>query len=136
MNFEKRSILVVDDEDINRAILAFGLESRGFVVESIDSGAGILRIVADRQFDAILLDVLLPEPTASEIVRRLRRKYSMTELPIIMVSARDESEHVVEALTIGANDFVTRPVDIDLVLTRIQTCVSLRRAEAELQISF
>ena len=132
MNFGKRSILVVDDEDISRDILALGLEGRGFTVESADSGAGILRIVSERHFDAILLDVLMPEPTGSEIVRRLRQKYSMTELPVIMVSSKNASQHVIEALTLGANDFVTRPVDIDLVLTRIQTYMSLRRAEEEL----
>ena len=132
MNFGKRSILVVDDEEISRDILALGLESRGFTVESADSGAGILRIVSERHFDAILLDVLMPEPTGSEIVRRLRQRYSMTELPVIMVSSRNESQHIAEALTLGANDFVTRPVDIDLVLTRLQTHMSLRRAEEEL----
>ncbi len=132
MNFGKRSILVVDNDEISRDILAFGLESRGLTVESVDSGSGILQLVSERYFNAILVDVLMPEPTGSEIVRRVRQRYSMTELPVIMVSARNESQHVVEALTLGANDFVTRPVDIDLVLTRIQTYMSLRRAEEEL----
>jgi two-component system sensor histidine kinase/response regulator len=101
-------LLVVDDSQSNRALLA-------------------LERIAERAYDVVLLDVVMPEMSGVELLTWLRRKHSAADLPIVMVTARDASEDVVESLRLGANDYVTKPIDFPVLLARLQTQISLRR---------
>ena len=83
----------------------------------------------------VLLDVEMPEMSGLEVLRSLRQRHTRVDLPVIMVTARQESKDVVEALTIGANDYVTKPVDFPVALARIETQLSLQYAAAALRDS-
>ncbi|MCA9792919.1 MAG: EAL domain-containing protein [Candidatus Eremiobacteraeota bacterium] len=131
----KGHILVVDDEEINRDLLSRRLEKRGFLVTTAVDGAEALEFVEQNAFDMILLDIMLPGIDGIEVLERIRRVHAASELPIIMVSAKDDSEGIVQALTLGANDYVTKPVDFPVVFARIQTHLNHRQVKIALKES-
>lgn len=114
-------ILVVDDVEDNRDILTRRLVRRGFEVEEAAGGYETLEMIEEGNFNLILLDIMMPDLNGNEVLRRIRSKYSSNELPVIMVSAKSQSEDVVESLDIGANDYVTKPVDIAVAVARINS---------------
>jgi len=122
------TLLVVDDDESNRDLLARRLSRRGHTVVSADGGRAALDLIAARPFDAVLLDVMMPEMSGLEVLKRLREAYTTTQLPVIMATARNQSEDIVEALRLGANDYVTKPLDFPVVLARVQTQLLLKRA--------
>jgi signal transduction histidine kinase len=128
-------ILIVDDIADNRAILARRFQRRGFEVVEADSGARALELVAGEAFDAVLLDVMMPDMNGLEVLRRIRQRHSETELPVIMVTGRVESKDIVDALTAGANDYITKPVDFAVALLRVSTQVARRRAEEQARLA-
>ena len=81
----------------------------------------------------MLLDVMMPGITGIDVLKRLRERFSESDLPVVMATARDASEDVVEALHLGANDYVTKPLDFAVVLARIETQLTLRRQKQEIE---
>ncbi len=128
-------LLVVDDEEINRDLLQRRLERRGFSVVGAKDGQEALRCLETQTFDLVLLDIMLPGIDGLEVLRRIRSDELHQEIPVVMVSAKDDSQGIVEALNIGANDYITKPVDFPVVLARIRTHLSHRRARAALRES-
>jgi diguanylate cyclase (GGDEF)-like protein/PAS domain S-box-containing protein len=128
-------ILVVDDEEINRDLLQRRLERKGYSVVTVEDGSAALQAVEDSHFDMILLDIMLPVVDGITVLRTIRESFSPSELPIIMVSAKDDSEGIVEALQLGANDYVTKPVDFPVALARINSQLSHRRMKMALKES-
>jgi two-component system KDP operon response regulator KdpE len=115
-------ILLVDDEaSIQRTVTPL-LRSRGFEVESATSGADALRIQAERPADLIVLDLGLPDIEGTEVCRRIR---TASTVPIIILSARGAEADKVNALDLGADDYVTKPFGPEELLARIR--VALRR---------
>src|SRR5262245_65470336 len=112
MNAESSSILIVDDEELNSEGLARRLQRHGYAVIVVNSGRQAIELLGERRFDLVLLDVMMPGMSGLEVLKLLRRVDSLIDLPIIMVTAKRESEDVVEALELGANDYVTKPLDI------------------------
>jgi diguanylate cyclase (GGDEF)-like protein len=126
-------LLIVDDVADNRTILARRFLKRGFECVEADSGEAALEAIAREPFDAVLLDVMMPGTSGLEVLRRARALYSADELPIIMVTANAMSEDVAGALAIGANDYVTKPVDFAVALARVNNQVERRRHEMEVR---
>jgi two-component system, OmpR family, KDP operon response regulator KdpE len=119
-------ILLVDDEvSIQRSVVPL-LRSRGYEVESAETGAEALRIVALRAPDLIVLDLGLPDIEGTEVCRRVRAQWTM---PIIILSARGSEADKVTALDLGADDYVTKPFGPEELLARIR--VWLRRLLAD-----
>ncbi len=112
-------ILVVDDVEDNRDILTRRLERRGFEVDEASGGYEALEKIENGKYDLILLDIMMPDINGNEVLPIIRSKYNATELPVIMVSAKSQSDDVVESLNLGANDYVTKPVDISIAVARI-----------------
>jgi sigma-B regulation protein RsbU (phosphoserine phosphatase) len=131
MKAESSSILIVDDEELNSEGLARRLQGRGFAVTVAKSGREAIELLGGRRFDLVLLDIMMPGMTGLEVLKFLRRVDSLIDLPIIMVTAKGESEDMVEALELGANDYVTKPIDFPVVLARIRTQLALRRAVSQ-----
>jgi diguanylate cyclase (GGDEF)-like protein len=123
------TLLLVDDDAMNRDALSRRLVRTGYKVLTADSGPDALEKVGSHRIDAVLLDVMMPGMDGLETLRRLRRSRSVSELPVIMVTANDRSADVVEALDQGANDYVTKPIDFPVVLARIRSQVTTRRAD-------
>ena len=124
-------LLIVDDVADNRTILARRFAKRGFDCVEVDSGEAALAAIARESFDAVLLDVMMPGMNGLEVLRRARAGHSADELPIIMVTANAMSEDVAGALALGANDYVTKPVDFAVALARVNNQVERRRHEME-----
>jgi len=125
-------VLVVDDNEMNRDMLSRRLSARGFRVTPAPNGREALRLVEEGRFDAVLLDVMMPDLSGIEVLTRLRRRHTQSDLPIIMATAKDTSEDVVEALRLGANDYVTKPLDFPVVLARLETQLVLKRQKDEI----
>ncbi len=128
-------LLIVDDNETNRDVLSRRLQRHGYTVVGAASGREALDLVDAQPFSLLLLDIEMPGMSGLEVLQTLRRRYSAAELPIIMVTARQESSDVVEALGLGANDYVAKPIDLPITLARIQTQLSRKQAEAALQES-
>ncbi len=133
MSGTRGALLVVDDNPENRDMLTRRLRRRGYDVGEAENGLQALDLAAAREFDVVLLDVMMPVMDGLETLRRLRQTRSVAELPVIMTTAKGESEDVVQALTLGANDYVTKPINLPVALARIETQLSLRRAVQEIR---
>lgn len=127
------SLLVVDDSKMTRILLQRRLERQGYRVITMGSGRHALELVAAQSFDVVLLDSMMPEMCGLDVIDSLRSSFSASELPIIMVTAKDESSHLVEALTHGANDYITKPIDFPVLFARIETQLALKQAEDALR---
>jgi signal transduction histidine kinase len=126
-------ILIVDDVADNRAVLGRRFQRRGFEIAEADSGKKALDAIAAEEFDVVLLDVVMPDMDGMAVLKRIRETHSEIALPVIMVTGRSESEHVVEALSAGANDYITKPVDFAVALLRVSTQIGRRRAEEQVR---
>ena len=126
-------LLVVDDNETNRDLLSRRLIRRGHTVETAEGGQQALDRIAAESFDVVLLDIMMPEIDGIEVLQRLRIEHSASELPVIMATAKTESEDVVAALRLGANDYVTKPLDFPVVFARVQTQLMLKRAQDALR---
>src|SRR6202047_4143758 len=111
MNSLSGRLLIVDDNEMNRDMLARRLERKGYVVGVTDSAHQLLERVKQDRTDLVLLDIEMPEVSGLEALKVLREAYSPIELPIIMVTAKNQSDDVVRALDLGATDYVTKPID-------------------------
>ncbi|MFW7377213.1 MAG: 7TM diverse intracellular signaling domain-containing protein [Oligoflexus sp.] len=128
-------ILVVDDDKLNRRVIREHLNDREFEITEAASGSDALRIIeTEAPFDAILLDVMMPGMTGFEVSQIIRRKFSSTDLPILMLTAKQQVQDMVEGFQSGANDYVHKPFVKDELLTRLdahlnisQTARAMRR---------
>jgi CheY-like chemotaxis protein len=127
----KGRLLVVDDNEMNRDALSRQLERVGYEVDTAEDGLKALEMIDQQRFDLILLDVMMPGLTGIELLKIVRGDHSAAELPIIMATARDKSENMVEALSLGANDYVTKPLDFPVVLARIEAHLKMKQASAK-----
>ncbi len=120
-------VLVVDDNENNRDILSRRLKRQKYSVAVAENGLEALEIVERQKFDLIILDIMMPGISGLEVLRRLRKTYSVADLPIIIATARDQSEDIVTALELGANDYITKPLDFPVALARIQTQLEVKQ---------
>jgi adenylate cyclase len=129
--FAGARLLVVDDDARNRDLLARRLARRGWAVAPGRAGAAGLRRIDTTEYDLVILDVMMPGMSGFEVLERVRRKHTMSELPVILATALADSADTVEGLQRGANDYVTKPLDFPVVIARIETHLSAHRAAGE-----
>jgi two-component system KDP operon response regulator KdpE len=114
---EKGRILVVDDEHQLTRVLLTGLKSRGYEVRAAADGTAGLETFTSWQPDLVITDLAMPNMDGLELCRRLR---ALSQVPIIVLSAKGEEKTKVEALDLGADDYVTKPFGIDELLARVR----------------
>jgi CheY-like chemotaxis protein len=124
------TVLVVDDNDDIRNLFVLRLEKEGFRAVAAASGSEALERIAASLPSLILLDVSMPGMNGLEVLARVRETHSPVQLPVVMVTARTESEDVVEALGLGANDYVTKPIDLPILLARVRAQLRIRQPAA------
>jgi len=130
MGPETRStILVVDDVATNRSVLVSLLAKPDCRVLEAADGFRALEIVEQTALDLVILDVLMPGMTGIEVLQRIRTQFSGSELPVLMLTVKDDIDDVVKALEIGANDYVNRPFDYTILTTRINALVSYKQSQ-------
>src|SRR5690348_230152 len=135
MTSPQAHLLIVDDNELNRDMLARRLERKGYSVDVATSAGDLMDRLKQHPVDLILLDIEMPGVSGLEALRMIRELHSPIELPIIMVTARNQSEDIVAALDLGANDYLTKPVDFAVALARIGTQLSHKRAQESLKES-
>src|SRR3982751_3867847 len=131
----KASLLVVDDNEANRDALSRRLAVKGYQVTVAAGGDEALASLEAAAYDLVLLDVEMPGMSGFEVLSRIRQSRTSTQLPVIMVTARTEDTDIVEAFRIGANDYVTKPIDFPVALARIGTHLAHKRAVEDLHDS-
>lgn len=114
----KPAILIVEDEQKLSRVLQLELEYEGYETDIANHGKEALHLIEERPWDLVLLDIMLPELSGLEVLRRVRRTDEVT--PIILLTARDQVHDKVSGLDLGANDYVTKPFQIEELLARIR----------------
>jgi diguanylate cyclase (GGDEF)-like protein/PAS domain S-box-containing protein len=122
-------ILVVDDDDFSRDFLTRRLARMEFEVLQASGGRQALEILERETIDLVLLDIEMPGFDGVQVLKQLREKHSRIELPIIMVTAFSDTTDVIKALELGANDYLTKPVDFMVATARIRTQILTKRAD-------
>src|SRR5882672_9573925 len=135
MNARQSRLLIVDDNEMNRDMLARRLARKGYVIGLAENAQDLLQRVKQDDVDLVLLDIEMPEISGLDALKTLREHYSPAELPIIMVTAKTQSEDIVKALDLGANDYLTKPIDFAVAVARIGTQLSHKKAQEALKES-
>lgn len=122
----KPNVLIVEDEQKLSRVLQLELNYENYTTEVANNGKQALELLESKKWDLVLLDIMLPELSGMEVLRRFRRNDTTT--PIILLTARDQVHDKVSGLDLGANDYVTKPFQIEELLARIR--VHLRKQTA------
>ncbi len=133
MNENSSKLLVVDDNEMNRDMLSRRLSRRKYTVITAENGQQALDLIEKESFDVILLDIMMPGISGIEVLKLIRQSYSASELPVIMVTAKGDSDDVIKSLKLGANDYVIKPLDFPIVLARVETQLEACRSHKTLK---
>jgi two-component system KDP operon response regulator KdpE len=120
MNQSNRRILIVEDDKQIRNFIGYSLDKEGFSFLTSSTGQGALSLLLSEPFDIMLLDLGLPDLDGMEVIKRVRE---WSEIPIIVVSARDQDKEKVAALDMGADDYLTKPFSATELLARIRVAL-------------
>lgn len=120
-----KKILVVDDSITMRKLMEAQLQKNRFVTSLATNGIEALEMVEQSSYDMLLLDLHMQPISGIEVLQKIRDKYSKTLLPVIMVTTSDSLDDFTTALEIGANDYVIKPIDFDILLARMNTHLSI-----------
>jgi len=135
MKPQTNRLLIVDDNEMNRDMLARRLARKGYDVLVANGAQELVESVKQDGIDLVLLDIEMPEITGLDALRILRKVYSAAELPVIMVTAKNQSEDIITALDLGANDYLTKPIDFPVAVARIGTQLAHKHAQEALKES-
>ena len=124
---EKKTILVVDDEESIKELLVYNLQKEGYNTIQASDGLTAVDMALNEKPDLILLDVMLPKMDGISVCKRIRYALNISNIPIIMISAKDTESDKIVGLEIGADDYITKPFKIREVMARIKA--NLRKAE-------
>lgn len=130
---EQSTVLVVDDSETNRILLRSILKKNGYLVKECSNGKECLDFCEKEQPGVILLDVMMPEIDGIEATKILRRKFSKQDLPIILVTAKIQGEDIAGGINAGANDYITKPIDSQVLLARLINQINLYQANKKIK---
>ena len=133
---KKPTLLIVDDEEQNIRLLKAMLMARNFVLLEATQGEEALRIVSATPPDMVLLDVMMPRMDGFEVCRRLKLDEKNRNIPVIMVTALSEKQHRVKAMEVGADDFLSKPVDHTELMVRVKSLLRIKSYHDELFKSY
>ncbi len=127
------TILMVDDNPKNLQLLGSTLRNEGYQLEFATSGPTALAWVEKKQFDLILLDIMMPDMSGFEVCSQLRKNKKMDDVPVIFLTAKTEKESIVQGFKLGAQDYITKPFDTSELLARVRTHLELRFNKEQLK---
>ena len=130
-SFEPAHLLVVDDNKINRMLLSRSLESDGHIVETAENGREALEKFRTGVFDLMLLDIEMPVMNGFEVLEACLNDVDLRQMPIIMTSAMEELDAVVKCVELGAEDYLTKPVNPILLRARVNASLEKKRLRDE-----
>jgi len=121
------TVLVADDNRMNRLLLGRSLEQEGHVVVFAEDGRQALALLRERPFDVLLLDVLMPELDGYRVLEELQSDTRLRDIPVVMTSALDELDSVVKCVEMGAEDYLTKPINPILLNARVKASIEKKR---------
>lgn len=121
------TILVADDEMLNRTLLRINLEGQGFTVYEVENGRDALEFLQDNPVDILILDLLMPEMDGFEVLSRLKDDDVLQHLPVLIISASDRMEDIVRCIEMGATDYLPKPFDPTLLRARVNASLNAKR---------
>ena len=120
-------ILVVDDTDFNREVMTRILERDGYLVETAEDGREALDKLQAGTYDMVLLDVMMPHVDGIQVIEAMHGDERLRRLPVVMLSALNEQESIVRCIQLGAQDYLPKPINQQLLKARIQACLEKKR---------
>jgi len=128
---DRLRILAVDDDPVNRNVLAGLLASEQYELSTASGGEEALALLGTQPWDLVISDVMMPQMSGYELTRRIRERFSLSELPILLLTARSRPEDIQAGFLAGANDYVTKPVEAKELLARVGALTALRASARE-----
>ncbi|MCV2885010.1 EAL domain-containing protein [Aestuariibacter sp. AA17] len=133
MQFAGAKLLVVEDDSVSSALIRESLKAYGYenlyLAEDLASAHQLLAV---NRFDLVLLDVGLPDGTGGDLLVSIRKRFSAVALPVIMISGDVSSTHIVNFLELGANDYISKPLDIPVLLARVKNVLTIRQLDKDI----
>ncbi len=135
-------ILVVDDSKVNRVVASAKLKEAKFKIATAEDGTEALTILdlldgppddLNCSFDAVLLDVMMPGIDGFTVLERIRKVWNPIQLPVLITTAKDEPEDIIHALELGANDYLSKPLNLQILLARLKTHLKVKTSHAALK---
>lgn len=123
---QQGTILIVDDDDFNRKLLGAQLAGEGYAVRSAAGGEEALAAVSEQLPDLILLDVMMPGIDGFEVTRRLKMDSRTSSIPIVLVTALEDRESHIKGLEVGAEEFLSKPVDRTELRVRVRNLLKVK----------
>lgn len=120
-------LLVVDDNKLNRDVLKGRLQRHGHAVEVAEGGEQALGMLAEQQFDLLLLDIMMPGTNGLQVLERLKSDDRLRVIPVVVISALREMDSIVRCIELGAEDYLPKPCDPVLLRARVETCLEQKR---------
>src|SRR5689334_13533069 len=121
MRMSSQRILLVEDEENLREAIRMNLEMEGYEVEVADTGTKAIKKVGDRRFNLFILDIMLPEVDGFTLCQKIR--LNDTETPVLFLTAKDTSQDKINGLKVGADDYLTKPFNLEELLLRVRVLV-------------
>jgi len=127
MNHVHNSILVADDNEMNRDMLCRRLEKQGYTTAAACDGQQALELMAVEDFDLLLLDIMMPIMDGYAVLERMRKDDKMKPIPVIVLTAESDASNVIRCIELGASDYLVKPFDMVALRNRIVRCLLNRR---------
>ncbi len=127
MASQQYSLLVVDDNEMNRDMLGRRLQRQGYRVTMAVDGRQALEFIREETFDLVLLDIMLPVMNGYEVLEEMQADQALSQIPVIITTALDESDGKAKCLALGAEDYLTKPFNPVLLKSRIGDCLERHR---------
>ncbi|MGI2294960.1 ATP-binding protein [Paenibacillus sp. GXUN7292] len=124
---DRGRILIIDDDPVNLKVLANIIDDEHYELTTTTSAAEALDLLHIQEWDLIISDVMMPQMSGYELTRKVRKRYSVSDLPILLLTARNRSEDIKNGFRAGANDYVTKPVDATELRSRVQALTQVRK---------
>lgn len=122
----KRRVLVVDDDPVNLKIITNILSNTNYLIKTVTSGEKALSLIKNEEWDLIISDVMMPNMSGYELTRKIREKFSISELPIILLTARSNPDDIYTGFLSGANDYLIKPIDAMELIVRVDALTDLQ----------
>ncbi|MEG4109484.1 adenylate/guanylate cyclase domain-containing protein [Microcoleus sp. S13_C5] len=127
MKGDEGSVLVVDDNEVNRDLLARRLQRQGHLVTVAEDGLQALEMLRSDPFDLVLLDIMMPQMNGYQVLENLKADEKLRHIPVIMISAVDDIDSIVRCIELGAEDYLSKPFNPVLLKARISACLEKKR---------
>ncbi|WP_244879113.1 ATP-binding protein [Paenibacillus lautus] len=131
MNRDRPLLLIVDDDPVNLQVLETILPPDDYDVTMATSGKEALAMLDTKEWDLVISDIMMPQMSGYELTRRIRERYTLTELPVLLLTARSQPKDIQSGFIAGANDYVTKPVEALEIRSRIEALTTIKQTVRE-----